>query len=178
MCKTRHEHAANEKTHKPRVHTRHDNMKACSQWNTQAACHTAQDITWMHAADRNTNCVQHNKTHVDRRARSRANSRPHTHTMTENGARVSEPRHENRISRYECRDPNTTLQHETRCADERVHEHNRSRVRSHENRTWREYQGSVTKPWITLDRRDRTLTLCSPKQQSNLIHNTVKTGIL
>ncbi len=26
MCKTRHEHAANEKTHKPRVHTRHDNM--------------------------------------------------------------------------------------------------------------------------------------------------------
>ncbi len=34
----------------------------------------------MHAADRNTNCVQHNKTHV-------------AHTMTENGARVSEPRH-------------------------------------------------------------------------------------
>ncbi len=48
----------------------------------------------MHAADKNTNCVQHNKTHVDRRARSRANLRPRTHTMTENGARVSEPRHE------------------------------------------------------------------------------------
>ncbi len=31
MCKTGHEHAANEKTHKPRVHTRHDNMKARSQ---------------------------------------------------------------------------------------------------------------------------------------------------
>ncbi len=31
MCKTGHEHAANENTHKPRVHTRHDNMKARSQ---------------------------------------------------------------------------------------------------------------------------------------------------
>ncbi len=31
MCKTGHEHAANEKNHKPRVHTRHDNMKARSQ---------------------------------------------------------------------------------------------------------------------------------------------------
>ncbi len=29
---------------------------------------------------------------------------------------------------------------------------------SHENRTWRECQGSVTKPWITLDRSDRSLT--------------------
>ncbi len=47
----------------------------------------------MHAADRNTNCVQHNKTHVDKSVRCRANSRPRTHTMTENGARVSEPRH-------------------------------------------------------------------------------------
>ncbi len=31
MCKTGHEHAANENTHKPRVHTKHDNMKARSQ---------------------------------------------------------------------------------------------------------------------------------------------------
>ncbi len=61
--------------------------------NIQAACHTAQDITRMHAADRNTNCVQHNKTHVDKSVRCHANSRPRTHTMTENGARVSEPRH-------------------------------------------------------------------------------------
>ncbi len=82
MCKTGHEHAANEETHKPRVHTRHDNMKACSQWKTQAACHTAQDITWMHAANKNTDCVQHHKTHVDRRARARANLWPHTHNET------------------------------------------------------------------------------------------------
>jgi len=120
-CAKQDTNTQNEKTHKPRIHRRQDNMKARNQWNTQAACHTAQDITWMHAADRNTNCVQHNKTHVDRRARSRADSRPRTHTMTENGARVSEPRHENRISRHECRDPNTTLQHETRYADERKH---------------------------------------------------------
>ncbi len=62
MCRTGHEHAANDNTHKPHVHTKHDNMKACSQWNTQAACHTAQYITWMHAADKNTNYVQQHKT--------------------------------------------------------------------------------------------------------------------
>ncbi len=45
MCKTGHEHTANKNTHKSRVHTRHDNMKACSQCKTQAVCHTAQDIT-------------------------------------------------------------------------------------------------------------------------------------
>ncbi len=64
MCKTGHEHAANENTYKPRVHTRHENMKACSQWKTQAACHTAQDITWMHTANKNTNCVQHKTQHT------------------------------------------------------------------------------------------------------------------
>ncbi len=31
MCKTGHEHAANENTHKLRVHTRHDNIKARSR---------------------------------------------------------------------------------------------------------------------------------------------------
>ncbi len=30
MCKTGDEHAANKKTHKPRFHTRHDNMNAHS----------------------------------------------------------------------------------------------------------------------------------------------------
>ncbi len=35
-------------TLKPRVHTRHDNMKARSQWNTQAVFHIGQDITWIH----------------------------------------------------------------------------------------------------------------------------------
>ncbi len=54
----------------------------------------------MHAADRNTNCVQHNKTHVDKSVRCRANPRPRTHTMTENGARVSEPRHEPKLKTW------------------------------------------------------------------------------
>ncbi len=158
MCKTRHEHAANEKTHKPRVHTRHDNMK-----HTVHEIHklraTAQDITWMHAADRNTNCVQHNKTHVDRRACGRGNSRPpHSHNDRKRSASVRTPTR-NRNSRHECRDPNTTLQHETRYADERAHGSSTlEAVHSHKNRTWREYQGSVTKLWITLDQTDRTLT--------------------
>ncbi len=39
------ENAANENTHKPRVQKRHDNMKARSQWRTQAASYTAQDKT-------------------------------------------------------------------------------------------------------------------------------------
>ncbi len=83
MCKTGHEHAANENNHKPHVHTRHDNMKACSQWDTQAACHTTQDITWMHAANKNKNCM-HTTRYVDRRAHDRANSRPYAHTTRQN----------------------------------------------------------------------------------------------
>ncbi len=164
MCKTGHEHAANENTHKPRVHTRHDNMKACSQWNTWAACHTAQDITWMHTADKNTNCVQHHThthtTHVDKRTRGRANS---SRTLTQWdrtwSASVRTPTR-NRNSRHECRDPNTTLQHKTRHADKRARSSSTlEAAHSHKNRTWRECQGSVTKPWITLDWSDRTLTL-------------------
>ncbi len=159
MCKTGHEHAANENTHKPRVHTRHDNMKARSQWKTRAACHTAQDITWMHAADKNTNCVQ-NHTHTQHTwTRERAAERTRaarSHNETEHGARVSEPRLKTWDSRHECRDPNTTLQHKTRHADERARSSSTlEAAHSHKNRTWRECQGSVTKPWITLDRRQR-----------------------
>ncbi len=120
MCKTGHEHAANEKTHKPRVHTRHDNMKARSQWNTQAACHTAQDITWMHAADRNMNCVQHNKTHVDRRACSRANSRPRTHTKRQSVER-------------ECLNPDTKPKLKTWMPGSEHHAPTRNKARRREN---------------------------------------------
>ncbi len=65
------------------VHTSHDSTKAHRQWNTQAACHTAQDITWMHAADKNTNCM-HTTSHVDKRACGRANSRLHAHKTRQN----------------------------------------------------------------------------------------------
>ncbi len=149
MCKTGHEHAANENTHKLRVHTRHDDIKARSQWNTWAACHTAQDITWMHAADKNTDCVQHHThtTHVDKRARGRANS---SRTLTQWdrtwSASVRTPTR-NRNSRHECRDPNTTLQHKTRHADKGARGSSTlEAAHSHKNRTWRECQGSVTKP--------------------------------
>ncbi len=138
------EHAANEKTHKPRSHK-----------------------TWQHESTQpmnNMNCVQHNETHVDRRACGRANSRPHTPTKRQNMECECPNPDTNRNSRHECRDPNTTLQHETTWLSQ-VNSNERAygsstleATRSHENRTWREYQGSVTKPWITLDRSDRTLT--------------------
>ncbi len=126
-------HAANENTHKLQVHTRHDNMKAHRQWKTQAACHTAQDITWMHAADKTRTACNH-KTHVDRRACGRAKSRLHTHTTRQNTERKCPNR--NRNSRHECWDPNTTLQYETRHADERAHGSSTLKAaRSCENRT-------------------------------------------
>ncbi len=104
--------------------------------NTPAACHTAQDITWMYAADKNVNCMQHHKTHVNRRARGWANSRPHTHTMRTWSASVRTPTR-NRNSRPEWRDPNTKLQHETRHADERAHGSSTLEAAcSRENRTW------------------------------------------
>ncbi len=160
MCKTRHEHAANENTHKPHVHTRHYNMKARSQWKTRAACHTAQDITWMHAADKNTNCVQHHThtTHVDKRARGRANS---SRTLTQRdrtwSASVRTPTR-NRNSRHECRDPNTTLQHETRHTDKRSRSSSTLETAcSPENKT-RRVSELCHKTMNKLDRSDRTLT--------------------
>ncbi len=45
----------------------------------------------------------------------------HSHKETERGAWVSETLSRNRNSRHECWDPNTTLQHETKHADERAH---------------------------------------------------------
>ncbi len=163
MCKTGHQHAANENTHKPCVHTRHDNKKAHSQWKTQA---------------KNTNCVQqHKSTHVDRSVSGRANSRPHTLTTR----RVRTPTR-NWNSRHECWDPNTTLQHETRHADEQVHSSSTlEAARSHENRTWRECQGchktmNNTRPkWQNPDRDNRAHS-CSMlpshhiKERQNSIH--------
>ncbi len=112
----------------------------------------------MHAADRNTNCVQHNKTHVDKSARCRANSRPRTHNDRKWSASVRTPSRD-RNSRHECRDPNTTLQHETRHADERARDSSTlEAARSHENADMMGVSGLCHKPWITLDRSDRTLT--------------------
>ncbi len=62
MCKTGHKHAANEKTHKPRSHKTWQHESTQPMKYSSCKCHTAQDITWMHTADKNTNCVQHHKT--------------------------------------------------------------------------------------------------------------------
>jgi len=85
------EHMAHRKLgQKPCAHIKQKHKHMASKQftshvqNKTRTCHTAQDITWMHTADKNTNCVQHNKTHVDRRACGRANSRPHTHTKRQN----------------------------------------------------------------------------------------------
>ncbi len=114
----------------------------------------------MHAADRNTNCVQHNKTHVDKSARCRANSRPRTHTMTENGARVSEPRHVTKTQDMSAgiQTPRSNMKQGTQTRERATRAHSKPRAHMKTRTGW-EYQGSVTKPWITLDRSDRTLTI-------------------
>ncbi len=62
--------------------------------NIQAACHTAQDKTRMHA---------------------------HSHKETERGAQVSEPRHVTETQDKSAGIRTPQLQHETRHADERAH---------------------------------------------------------
>ncbi len=113
----------------------------------------------MHAADRNTNCVQHNKTHVDKSARCRANSKPRTPTMTENGARVSEPRHVTKTQDMSAgiQTPRSNMKQGTQTRERATRAHSKPHAHM-KTRTWWEYQGSVTKPRITLDRSDRTLT--------------------
>ncbi len=120
----------------------------------------------MHAADRNTNCVQHNKTHVDKSARCRVNSRPRTHTMTENGARVSEPRHVTKTQDMSAgiQTPRSNMKQGTQTRERATRAHSKPRAHMKTRTGW-EYQGSVTKPWITLDRSDRTLTLPPPPQK-------------
>ncbi len=109
-----------------------------------------QDMTtWKHAANEYTSYVPHS-------TRYNTNARTLTQRDRTWSTSVQTPSR-NRNSRHECRDPNTTLQHETRHADwESVQ--TLEAARSHETQAWREYQGSVTKPWITLDRSERTLT--------------------
>ncbi len=134
----------------------HDIMKARSQWNTQSVCHTAQDITWMHAADKNTNCMQ----------QLSELETAHSHNETEHRAWVSEPWHESETQDKSAGNPNTTLQHETRHADERAHSSstlkaahlhkNRTEIETHietglchKTHEWHqtEEQNRLTEPW-------------------------------
>ncbi len=153
MCKTGHEHAANEKTHKPLVHTRHDNMKACSQWNTQAACHTPQDTTWIHGANKATTKHTWTEEHAAERTRDRTLTWDRTHSQ------VSEPWHETKTQDMSagiwtpC--SNTKQGTQTRQSTPRA----RSKLHAHVKTG---HDGSVRalsqNPWMTPDRSDRTLT--------------------
>ncbi len=158
MCKTGHEHAANENTHKPHVHKRHDNIKARSQWKTPAASHTAQDITWMHAPDKNTNCVQHKHNAWGQKS-TRLSELETAHSHKETWSAIVRSLTRNLNSRHEGRDLNTMLQHETRHADERVHGSSTLEAAC-SHITW--HDGSVRalsqNPWMPPDRSDRTLT--------------------
>ncbi len=85
-----------------------------------------------------------NTKHVDRRARGRANSRLHAHTTRQN-------------IEHECPNPDTKPKLMTWVLGSEHHTPTR-KAHSHKNRTWWECQDSVTKPQITLDRSDRTLS--------------------
>ncbi len=153
MSKTRHEHAANENMHKPRVHTRHDNMKARSQWNTQAACNNTKH-TWT------AEC---------------AAKRSWDHTLTQRdrtwSTSVQTPTL-NRNSRHECQDPNTTLQNgrQTRERTARA----RSKPNAHMKTGHDESVRALSQnSWMTPDRSDRTLTQTLNFQLFNLVQSHV-----
>ncbi len=121
MCKTGHGHAANDNTHKPRVHTKHDKQEKAHSRKTSCVQHNK--IMKKHAAEPETHAEQ-NTTPVDRGAQGPSElETARSHSKTEHGAWVSEPRHETKTEpeQDECKDPNTTLQHETKQADERAH---------------------------------------------------------
>ncbi len=139
MCKTRHEHAANEKTHKPPCShktSQHESTEPNEKHKLRAHKH---NITWMHTADKTwTACkTQHTTTCGQFVERTR------DHTL------------------FECPNPDTkpklkdmsagirTPHFNTKQGTRRERAHGSSTLEaahSHEKRTWRECQGSFTKP--------------------------------
>ncbi len=83
--------------------------------------------------------------------------------MTENGARVSEPRHVTKTQDMSAgiQTPRSNMKQGTQTRERATRAHSKPRAHMKTRTGW-EYQGSVTKPWITLDRSDRTLTLPPP----------------
>ncbi len=138
--KTRTEATCSHKT-KTQAHVQQTNQQPCAKqdMNTQLMrkliSHVStQDMTkWKHAADEYTSCVPHS---------TRYNTNARTLTQRDRTWSVSvRTPSRNRSSKHECRDPNTTLQHETRHADERAHGSSTLEAAcSYETQTWREYQ--------------------------------------
>ncbi len=80
--------------------------------------------------------------------------------LWQHGARVSEPRHvtETQDMSAGIQTPRSNMKQGTQTRERATRAHSKPRAHM-KTRTWWEYQGSVTKPRITLDRSDRTLTL-------------------
>ncbi len=115
----------------------------------------------MHAADKNTNCVQHH-THTQHTwTRERAAERTRaarSHNETEHGARVSEPRHETETQDLSARirtpRSNTKQGTQTRAGQ---------KTRKQDKKGVSELCHKTTNK---LDRSDRTLTLPPPQRDA------------
>ncbi len=77
MCKTGHEHAANKETHKPRVHTKHDNHES-TQPVKNKSCMPRRTRQNKRRQNEDNKCTQ-----TEERT-ARANSRPHASTARPN----------------------------------------------------------------------------------------------
>ncbi len=129
---------------------------------TQATCHTAQDITWINAADKNQtacNTTKHN-TRGQKSVRPSELETPRSHNETEHGARVSKPSHETETQDMSAgiRTLHSNMKQGTQTRERTARAH--SKPHAH---TKTGHYGSVRalsqNLWMTLDRSDRTLTL-------------------
>ncbi len=173
--KTRTEATCSHKT-ETQAHGQQTNHQPCAKqdMNTQlmrkliSHVFTQDMTTWKHAANEYTSCVPHstrynkctqpietrtacNTTkHVDKSARCRANSRPRTHSDRKWSASVRTPsRDRNSRQSAGIQTPRSNMKQGTQTRE----------CVSHENADMMGVSGLCHKPWITLDRSDRTLTL-------------------
>ncbi len=127
------EHAANEKTHKPRVHTRQHEKHTANEYTSCVPHSTTYNINCTQPIETRTACNT-TKTHVDKSARLPSElETAHSHNDRK-GARVSEPRHVTKTQEWVPGSKHHALQHETRHADERARDTSTlEATRSHEN---------------------------------------------
>ncbi len=163
---------------KTQAHGQQINHQPCAKQDTNTQLmrilishvFTQDMTTWKHAANEKhkLRATSQNTTHVDRSELETA----HSHKKTESCHKT-----ETQDMSAGIQTPCSNTPH-TRHADESAHgSSTRETVCSHENRTCRECQGSVTKPWITLDRSDRTLTK-TVILNSKIFHNIAAFAVL
>ncbi len=176
--KQKHKHMASKTNHQPcakqdtntqlmRILIRPVFTQDMTSWKqqpmkTQATCHTAQDITWINAADKNQtacNTTKHN-TRGQKSVRPSELETPRSHNETEHGARVSKPSHETETQDMSAgiRTLHSNMKQGTQTRESTARAH--SKPHAH---TKTGHYGSVRalsqNLWMTLDRSDRTLTL-------------------